>query len=227
MIFTFAVMYTELIETGDGSHTLFRPDLNESYHSIHGAIQESMHIFINPGITKSEKSVLRIFEVGFGTGLNVILSLIEAEKLKVSLTIDSIEKYPLSLETISKLNYPQYLPAEYKHLFHEIHEKEWNKSITINSLKLTKISQDLRSYEFQDSYDLVYFDAFSPEKEPDLWLREIFLKIYNALNIGGYLLTYSVKGQVRRDMQDIGFTVEKLPGPPGKKQILKAIKNKP
>ena len=221
-------MYTELIATGDGSHTLFRPDLNESYHSIHGAIQESTHVFINPGLlNKSVNPVIRIFEVGFGTGLNVILSLIEAEKMKLSLVIDSIEKYPLSMETISKLNYPKYLPVEYKDLFTEIHEKEWNKSIHINSMKLTKISQDFKDYEFRDSYDLVYFDAFSPEKEPELWTRDIFSKIYNALIIGGYLLTYSVKGQVRRDMQDIGFTVEKLPGPPGKKQILKAIKNKP
>jgi tRNA U34 5-methylaminomethyl-2-thiouridine-forming methyltransferase MnmC len=217
-------MKIDLIKTEDGSHTLYRHDLNEHYHSIHGAMQESIHVYINTGLKEISKPVIRIFEVGFGTGLNTILSLIEAEKMKKSLVYDCIEKYPLPPEIINTLNYPDILPLKYREIFYKIHNEKWNEVLHFESMDLTKIMGDIKDYEFTCSYDIVYFDAFGPDKQPELWSSDIFLKIYNATNKGGFLVTFSVKGEVRRCLKELGFKVERLQGPPGKKHILKAIK---
>ena len=216
-------MKVELIKTKDGSHTLFRPDLNEYYHSVHGAIQESQHIYIS-GLKEISKSVIRIFEVGFGTGLNTILSLIEAEKINKTLIYDCIEKYPLSPEVTNQLNYPDHIPYRYHQIFLQLHQCKWNEIIHFENMQLTKIMGDLINYEFKYSYDIIYFDAFGPDKQPELWSSDIFTKIYNATNKGGILMTFSVKREVRRRLQDSGFMVERLAGPPGKNQILKALK---
>jgi tRNA U34 5-methylaminomethyl-2-thiouridine-forming methyltransferase MnmC len=217
-------MKLDLVKTKDGSHTLYRPDLNEYYHSIHGAIQESIHVYINSGLNEISQPVVRIFEVGFGTGLNAILSLIEAVKMKKSLVYDGIESYPLSPEVINTLNYPDILPLKYREIFYQIHKEKWNETLHFDSMVLTKIMADMNNYEFTRKYDIIYFDAFGPDKQPELWTSEIFFKIYNAIDKGGFLITFSVKGEVRRRLQTLGFSVEKLQGPPGKKQILKAIK---
>ena len=218
-------MKTELIKTLDGSHTLYRSDLDEHYHSIHGAIQESMHVFINPGIIRNPKFFLRIFEVGFGTGLNVMLSIIEAEKLKKSLVIESIEKYPLEMEIIRSLNYSDFFPSGYDRIFSLIHAQKWDTPEFITpDAQLMKISGDISTCQLSGQYDVIYFDAFSPDKQPELWTVGICIKLFNALQNEGILLTYCVKGQVRRQLEAAGFIVEKIPGPPGKKHVLKAIK---
>jgi tRNA U34 5-methylaminomethyl-2-thiouridine-forming methyltransferase MnmC len=217
-------MKVDLIKTKDGSHTLYRPDLNEYYHSIHGAIQESQHVYINSGLKCISRPVIRIFEMGFGTGLNVILSLIEAEKTNRFLIYDSIEKFPLNSGIINILNYKDLIPSEYREKFLAIHHGKWDEILDFKNMQLTKISGDFLKYEFTAFYDLIYFDAFGPEKQPELWSAEIFHKIFNATNEGGLLMTFSVKGEVRRSLNQAGFKIEKLVGPPGKKQILKAEK---
>ena len=218
-------MNTDLKMTKDGSHTLYRKDLDEHYHSIRGARQESMHVYINPGLKEISKEVIRIFEVGFGTGLNTILSLIEAEKMNKSLVYDSIEKYPLPTDIINQLNYPDLLPAEYREVFYKIHTGKWGEVSDFGNMELTKIHADIRDYTFTGSYDIIYFDAFGPEKQPELWTADILEKIYHATEPGGLFITYSVKGEVRRLLQGLGFRVERLKGPPGKKEILRAVKN--
>ena len=217
-------MELQLKKTRDGSYTLYRPDLDEHYHSIYGAVQESQYIYINNGLQLISKPVIRIFDLGFGTGLNAILSLIDSDKSGKALIYDSIEKYPLNTGYIRKLNYTDFLPENYHDIFYKIHDYQWNVSEIAGSMKLTKISGDIRDYVFTGKYDLIYFDAFSPEKEPDLWSADIFRKIFHALDQGGLLVTYSVKGKIRRILADIGFTIQKIQGPPGKKQILKASK---
>ncbi len=217
-------MKLELVTTNDGSHTFYRPDLDEQFHSKYGAIQESMHIFINAGLKTITKPEVCIFEVGFGTGLNVILSLIEAEKVHQALIYDSLEKFPIAKELILKLNYVNYLPAKYRPIFYSIHNEEWNKNFQLGNMSLTKYSGDIRTFNFTRTYHIVYFDMFAPDKEPELWSSEIFSKIFKAIEPDGFLITYSVKGIVRRRLQDAGFSVEKLDGPPGKRQILKARK---
>ena len=217
-------MKVDLFKTKDGSHTLYRQDLNEYYHSIHGAIQESQHVYINSGLKCISKPIISVFEMGFGTGLNTILSLIEAEKTNKILIYDSIEKFPLTPGTISILNYPYLLPPEYREEFFAIHHGKWNEKLHFKNMQLTKIMDDFLNYEFTNCYDLIYYDAFGPEKQPELWSAEIFHKIFNAANVGGILMTFSVKGEVRRALNQAGFITEKLTGPPGKKQILKARK---
>ncbi len=217
-------MKVDLIKTKDGSHTLYRPDLNEYYHSIHGALQESQHVYINSGLKATSKPIIRVFEMGFGTGLNVILSMIEAEKTNITLLYDCIEKYPLSSELINTLNYPDFLPPGYREIYFKIHQGNWNETLYFGKMQLTKIKGDIIKYEFNSCYDIIYFDAFGPDKQPELWSPDIFHKIFNATNEGGFLITFSVKGEVRRNLQHAGFKIEKLSGPPGKNEILKAQK---
>jgi tRNA U34 5-methylaminomethyl-2-thiouridine-forming methyltransferase MnmC len=217
-------MKVDLKTTKDGSHTLYRPDLDEHYHSVYGAIEESMHIYIHCGLNIIRKPGVRIFEVGFGTGLNAILSIIEAEKTDRILRYHTIEKYPLDRSLIHKLNYNQYLDPKYHEVFYSLHDAEWDQSRNIGKTSFLKIRGDIADYKPEENYDLIYFDPFSPEKEPELWSHGIFEKIYKSLIRGGYLVTYSVKGDIRRLLTDLGFHVERLPGPSGKKHILRAGK---
>lgn len=217
-------MEIELITTKDGSHSLCRSDLDEQYHSVFGAIQESMHIFITNGFETIQKKHLQIFEVGFGTGLNVLLTLIKAIDYEKEVKYYSIEKFPLASEIVNKLNYSSILSPEHPELFSDIHSSEWDKDIQFGPFTLHKIHADLLEYSVPTGNDLIYFDAFSPGKEPGLWSEKIFSLIYDSMNTGGVFVTYSAKGEVRRRLLSVGFKVEKLPGPPGKKHILRAIK---
>lgn len=218
-------MKTQLVTTSDGSHTLFVPSLNEHYHSTNGAIQESLHIFIKEGLHQCSQTKINIFEVGFGTGLNAYMTMMEAEKTKKQILFSSIEAYPLSQNEIKLLNYPEQIKNADKKLFQLLHECEWNKKIKISDyFTIWKIKKDFISFQFQEQYDLFFFDAFSPEKQAEIWSEEIFEKIYHASTNNGILTTYCAKGNVRRAMQKAGFSVERIPGPPGKREMLRCRK---
>jgi tRNA U34 5-methylaminomethyl-2-thiouridine-forming methyltransferase MnmC len=217
-------MIVDLITTKDGSHTLYRPDIDEQYHSVFGAIQESMHIFIQNGFRTINKNEIQVFEMGFGTGLNVLLTLLEAGQVKKSVKYYSIEKFPVSSELVSQLNYPSLLPPGSAEFFKTIHNSEWDYDIKFPEFILHKIHADILEYRIPAGNDLVYFDAFSPDKEPELWTENIFRRIYDSMTEEGVFITYSAKGEVRRKLQSVGFRVEKREGPPGKKHIVRAVK---
>jgi tRNA U34 5-methylaminomethyl-2-thiouridine-forming methyltransferase MnmC len=238
-------MHLEITRTTDGSDTLFNPDLNQHYHSTYGAVQESKHIFIEngflPAIEKSYSGVcletksLNILEIGFGTGLNALLTQNESEKARVPVVYNSLEAFPITFETWSKLNYPEFLGSvDHATVFGKIHQAHWNQPVQISTyFRLVKIHDTLESVLHLKSksfispvhpFHLVYFDAFSPDVQPELWTAKVFNQIYKSMANNGILVTYSVKGTVVRSLKSVGFFVEKLPGPPGKRHILRAIK---
>ena len=217
----------KLITTEDGSHSIHLVELDETYHSIHGAIQESKHVFIAAGLnywlSENPKSAsLSILEFGFGTGLNALLTAIEVTPGK-NVSYHSLEKYPLPTEITNSLNYGEVLHSTA--LLSKIHKAGWGEEQTITpNFSIKKIEADFRDYANDVYYDIIYFDAFAPSKQPELWTKEIFAHCYQLLNEGGVLVTYSAKGQLKRDLKSIGFVVESLPGPPGKFEITRAIK---
>jgi tRNA U34 5-methylaminomethyl-2-thiouridine-forming methyltransferase MnmC len=219
-------MKRELRQTSDGSSTLFVPALDEHYHSIHGALQESLHVFIEAGFKSREVQSISILEIGFGTGLNAWLTAIEAAKSDVQVEYTALEKYPLSDDEVAGLNYAQLkgytgeLP-----LFNQIHATEWESLQTITPhFSIRKMQVDLHDFNAQEVFDLIYFDAFAPSAQPDLWTEAIFNRMFIAMKPGGNLVTYCAKGQVKRNMKAAGFVVEALPGPPGKREMTRAIK---
>ncbi|NDV78159.1 tRNA (5-methylaminomethyl-2-thiouridine)(34)-methyltransferase MnmD [Dysgonomonas sp. 511] len=217
----------EIELTADGSHTLFVPSLNEHYHSVNGAIQESTHIFINTGLKACSKNEIRIFEVGFGTGLNAFLTILEACKQQISIHYTSVEAYPLDKSVTDKLNYTEGYAGEEKSLFYQLHEAQWDEGIPIlPDFHLTKLEADFTQFDFSQlkNIDLIYFDAFAPDKQPGLWTQQIFDNLFKIAAENAILVTYCAKGAVRRMMQQAGFTVERLPGPPGKREMLRATK---
>jgi tRNA U34 5-methylaminomethyl-2-thiouridine-forming methyltransferase MnmC len=218
-------MNSELILTKDGSHTLFVPEIDECYHSSHGAIQESRHIFIEAGLKLCKKQEINVLEIGFGTGLNAFLTLIEAEKSQKTIHFTSLELYPVEIEKAFQLNYADLIAPEFKETFEKLHTSPWNDVAQISPFfSLKKLKVDFTKYDFAEKYDVIYFDAFSPEKQPEMWTVEQFEKLYNCCNFGAVLTTYCAKGAVRRAMEVAGFKVERLQGPPGKREILRGIK---
>lgn len=215
----------EIKLTKDGSHTIYIPELNEHYHSTHGAIQEAIHVYINAGLCFSVKDPIHILEIGFGTGLNAYLTLAEAEKNNRAIVYHSIERYPVEKEQLEILNYPDLIDFENKNLFSKLHKAEWNEVVDISgNFKLKKINSDLKKINFSHKYDLIYFDAFAPDIQPELWTHEIFKKLYSCLNPNATLVTYCSKGIVKRALRASGFEVKRLAGPPGKHHILRATK---
>jgi len=217
----------EIIKTEDGSHTIAIPSLNETYHSIHGAIQESKHVYLNAGLNyyieqNPSLTALKILEFGFGTGLNCLLTAASNVGGR-NINYHSLDKYPLDSETIKQLNYGELLKE--KELFKRIHFAQWATVVKINKyFNLQKIKTDFRKFRAIDEYNIIYFDAFAPNKQPHLWSIEIFENCFKMLEQGGILVTYSAKGQLKRDLKTIGFTIESIPGPPGKFEITRAIK---
>jgi tRNA U34 5-methylaminomethyl-2-thiouridine-forming methyltransferase MnmC len=217
----------ELRLTEDGSHSLLNCNLNELYHSKHGAIQESMHVFIKMGLHK--KLTLRpsvsILEIGFGTGLNAFLTLLENKLSSLQIFYTALEAYPIPKEKIQELNYATILSAENIFLFQKIHSCEWEMKteITVN-FSLTKIKSKLESAINLPNVDLIYFDAFSPAVQPELWTEEIFSKLFKCLKPEGILVTYSAKGEVKRNLKKAGYVVEGVSGPPGKREMTIATK---
>jgi tRNA U34 5-methylaminomethyl-2-thiouridine-forming methyltransferase MnmC len=217
----------QLIITSDGSHTLYLPEMDEQYHSVNGAITESEYVYINMGFNYFPGKNPKVFEVGFGTGLNCLLTALQAEKSKRPTNYISIEKYPLEKYIIEELNYGNLISLEAKDIFNKIHNCKWNEFVPVSEyFNLYKIKGDLIDIDLNpfENCNVVYFDAFAPDKQPEIWTPEIFRKVYNIISPGGLLVTYSAKGEVRRQMAACGLEMERLPGPPGKNEMLRAIK---
>ncbi len=225
-------MIREVVITADGSSTIHLPEWDEQYHSKHGAIQEAYHVFIKTGLhhlcfsKENQMKSLSILEIGFGTGLNAFITLLEAEKLNLKVDYSGVEGYPVSSEEIAQLNYPLELKVEDKiSVFNELHDLPWeDKNIISEHFSLTKKQLFFSEIKDENTFNLIYFDAFGARVQPELWTESIFKKMYDALQSNGVLVTYSAKGSVRRAMQSVGFLVERLPGPPGKREMLRAIK---
>ena len=221
-------MERKIIKTGDGSHSIELPQLVATYHSIHGAIQESKHVFIEAGLNlflnHADLQALTIFEMGLGTGLNAFLTAIEATKHKIHIHYTAVEQFPISPDDAGALNYPHYLQNQ--DAFIKIHESNWEEYIQISKFfSLRKVKTSFVDLYSNEKFHLIYYDAFAPNTQPELWTKEIFEKLLDMLQPNGVLVTYCSKGNVRRAMMAAGFTVKKLPGPPGKREILKAIKS--
>ncbi len=235
-------MKREVVITGDGSSTIHLPDWDEQYHSKHGAIQEAYHVFIKHGLHHighseynvkydrqtdgTERVEISILEIGFGTGLNAFITLLEAENLDICANYHGVEGYPVHMDEIEQLNYPTELKCLDKtSLFKRLHEVSWDEKHAITSkFSLTKQQILFSEIEGQQVYHLIYFDAFGARVQPELWTEPIFQKMFDALKPSGVLVTYSAKGSVRRAMEAVGFRVERLPGPPGKREMLRATK---
>ncbi|MCK5028654.1 MAG: tRNA (5-methylaminomethyl-2-thiouridine)(34)-methyltransferase MnmD [Bacteroidales bacterium] len=215
----------EIFKTADGSNTLFSPEFNEHYHSTYGALNESMQVYIENGLKYCKEKTLNIFELGFGTGLNAILTYIESIKSNLTIKYNAIELYPVKHEVISGLDYREIFTMDELSIFNKMHNSQWNTEIKLSkNFILKKIESDFDGYIFKEKFDLIFFDAFAPETQPNLWSKENFLKVYNSLNPNGILTTYSSKGIVKRNLRDAGFVVSRLPGPNGKRHVLRAEK---
>lgn len=214
-----------IVTTADGSHTIYVPELDEHYHSVHGAVQESEHIFLKNGFDFCKADPINIFEVGFGTGLNALLTAVRSMNGKRKVFYTAIEKYPVDDALAHMLNHQQFAGADGGRLSPLISAAPWGQMKNIcDNFSITKIKIDLISDIISGNYDLIYFDAFGPDKQPEMWTEAIFEKISAITLTGGILVTYSAKGQVRRNLKASGFEVELLPGPPGKRQVIRAIK---
>ncbi|HET8858553.1 tRNA (5-methylaminomethyl-2-thiouridine)(34)-methyltransferase MnmD [Marivirga sp.] len=222
----------KIITTEDGSHSLYHEGLKETYHSFHGALQESVHVFIEKGLrfwrTKSGlPKQVNIFEVGFGTGLNALLAAQFAMENEVKINFTTLEPFPLDMEIIDQLNYAQLIGQEdLKSVFEQIHTSEWNEIVEINSyFSIHKIQNKLEDFQSEDRFDVLFFDAFAPNKQAELWTSDLLQKCFSLLREGGVFTTYSAKGQLKRDLKSVGFEVETLPGPPGKKEMVRGVVN--
>ncbi len=218
----------ELITTEDGSHSLYVPGLDETYHSRHGAMQESMHVFIEMGLrfkalTQPKPEIL---EVGFGTGLNAWLTAKEAMDKGYQVHYTTLETFPLDKNLVNQFNYAL-SEEKLQDLFQSIHASNWNEPAKIlENFYLEKVHLSLQQFQATDRFDLVYYDAFGPPKQPEMWEQSIFDQLFLMMKSEGVLVTYCAKGQVRRNMLTAGFEVERLQGPPGKREMLRAIKPK-
>lgn len=220
-------MKREIVITSDGSSTIHLPDWNENYHSIHGAIQEAKHVFISKGLDAIVLPEVSILEIGFGTGLNCFITFLEAEKKNISINYVGVEAFPVTRDEVSKLNYVSELKAPTQEVvFDTIHKCTWEEKHEIHSdFWLTKRKQFFKDITDEKQFNLIYFDAFGAEHQPELWTVAVFIKMHNALKVDGILVTYSAKGSVRRAMQEVGFSVERLDGPLGKREMLRATKH--
>ena len=217
-------MSNKLVITNDGSHSIFNPEINETYHSKHGAIVEAEHVFIRNGFSAVNKQNINILEIGFGTGLNALLSSQKAVQKKVNVNYHTMELYPVNKESYTKLNFTDLIGLEQKELL-ILHTSAWEKECKINDyFTLTKSKSSLEKYTTNTKFDIIYFDAFSPEKQPELWNESIFKKMYSYLKEDGFLVTYCAKGVVKRTMKAVGFEIIVLDGPPGKRQMTRANK---
>ncbi|WP_299124079.1 tRNA (5-methylaminomethyl-2-thiouridine)(34)-methyltransferase MnmD [uncultured Winogradskyella sp.] len=223
-------MKRKIITTSDGSKTIQIEDWNEQYHSVHGAIQEANHVFLKHGLLFYSEQVLEskpisILEIGFGTGLNAFLTLIEVKKNNLNINYVGVEAYPVDFEEINQLNYVELISEAHTDIFQKLHTSPWEAQHNITTtFQLEKQKKYFKDINAENEFDIIYFDAFGARVQPDLWTEDIFKIMYKALRDNGVLVTYSAKGSVRRAMLAVGFTVERLPGPPGKREMLRATK---
>jgi len=221
-------MDLKIIITGDGSHSLYNKRLDEIYHSKNGAIAESEHVFISAGfdfVTLNSKKV-NLLEVGFGTGLNTLLTALKSKTADTQLEYWAFEPFPVNHDILNKLNYTTFLPPGSDVLWKKIHTSPWNKRSDIDScIQIIRINEKVEHYKLPDHYfNLIYFDAFAPSVQAELWTGNLFRRLFTALKNGGVLVTYSARGEVRRNLKAVGFTVDRLPGPEGKREMIRAIK---
>ncbi|WPR71520.1 tRNA (5-methylaminomethyl-2-thiouridine)(34)-methyltransferase MnmD [Flavobacterium sp. NG2] len=219
-------MEREIIQTLDGSTTIHIKDWNESYHSKHGAIQEAQHVFIKNGLSLFENKNIAILEIGFGTGLNAFVTYIESKRLKQKIDYTGVEAYPISSQELEAMNYIDELKVNhFSGIFNKMHVSDWESTSEMDvDFVLTKRKQLFQEINDRGKYDLIYFDAFGYRVQPELWSTEIFQKMFAALKDNGVLVTYAARGVVKRSMIEVGFSVEKLAGPPGKREMLRATK---
>lgn len=219
-------MKREIIKTSDGSTTIHLPEWDENYHSKHGAIQEAKHVFIKNGLSLFEGKPISILEIGFGTGLNAFITFLEAKKSNQIIDYVGIEAYPVAVEEVAAMNYVSELNAENEiRIFEEMHSCSWeNRNQLSTEFSLTKRKQFFDEIDDFEIFDLIYFDAFGYRVQPELWSTDIFRKMFNALKPNGILVTYAARGVVKRSMIEVGFRVEKLEGPPGKREMFRARK---
>jgi tRNA U34 5-methylaminomethyl-2-thiouridine-forming methyltransferase MnmC len=218
-------MQPKLIITADGSHSLRIEEIGETYHSVHGAIQESKHVFIKSGLNSlAKKSEFNILEIGLGTALNAFLTFMETPQTKVNYI--AIEPFPLAENIVERLNYPELLNAtDCKEKFSLFHTCEWEKEqLFSETFVFKKINNKIQNANLNNWADLVYFDAFGPRVQPEMWTDEVFSKLYKAMKSNAILVTYCAKGEVKRTLKSVGFRIETLPGPPGKREMIRAIK---
>ncbi|HMP98132.1 MAG TPA: tRNA (5-methylaminomethyl-2-thiouridine)(34)-methyltransferase MnmD [Cyclobacteriaceae bacterium] len=219
-------MTVQIITTADGSHSLLNSDLDETYHSRHGALQESAYVFIKMGfdffLAQHKPKSINILEIGFGTGLNAWLTLQRARQTNIQVNYTSLETYPLDKSIWSNLNYAE----SDKQSFEQLHEAEWNKAVSIHkNFNLHKIEGSLQNASLSTIHShIIYFDAFAPNKQPEMWALPLLKKVCDTLLPGGVFVTYCAKGQVKRDLKSLGLSVENLPGPPGKREMLRGLK---
>ncbi len=219
--------YSQPVMTGDGSHTLYHPVLKEHYHSLEGSLQESEHIYIGLGLLpklglQGDGRELKIFEMGFGTGLNALLTWQSADRLNRAVAYTGIEAYPVGPEQAGLLNYGDLLQADALKI---LHQSRWgHREVLSPYFSFKKVKTFLQEYSAEERYDVVYFDAFSPGSQPELWTPDIFKKLREMTSEGAYLVTYSSKGSVRRALKEAGFTVEKHPGPGRKREVIRAVR---
>lgn len=220
-------MKRKVIITADGSSSIYLPEWEEHYHSKHGAIQEAYHVFIKNGLDLFKNGAeVSILEIGFGTGLNCFITLLESDKRDLTIAYTGVEAYPVVLEELQQLNYVKELKAQNEEeCFRKIHLFSWEENHFLkDKFSLCKRQQFFDKIEDKNAFNLIYFDAFGARVQPELWTEPIFQKMYDSLKEDGVLVTYAAKGSVRRAMQTVGFLVEKLPGPPGKREMLRARK---
>ena len=219
-------MQRKIITTSDGSKTIHIVEWDEQYHSKHGAIQEAYHVFIKSGLSLFKNGHVAILEIGFGTGLNAFITLLEAKKHRLNIFYNGVEAYPITSEELEQLNYISELRAEDSQAeFELMHHCPWEKDVRITpDFTLHKQQKDFSELTVENTFDLIYFDAFGARVQPELWTEAIFAIMFRAIKSNGILVTYAAKGSVRRAMQAVGFVVERLPGPPGKREMLRARK---
>jgi tRNA U34 5-methylaminomethyl-2-thiouridine-forming methyltransferase MnmC len=216
----------EIRVTGDGSKTIFLPELNETYHSSNGAVQESRHIFIENGLDLVEKQAsIRILEVGFGTGLNALLSAGWAETNNQMIHYIGIEANPLRPELCFQLDYPRHIGQNSEKIYDQLIHCDWEMDNQLSThFSIQKREDKIQDFAAVENVDLIYFDAFGPRVQAEMWEYPILEKMYQSLNSGGALVTYCAQGQFKRDLKTVGFILESLPGPPGKREMTRAIK---
>ncbi len=220
----------EIFETQDGSHSVLSHQFGVSYHSKYGAIQETRHVFIEAGLFQQalKKTNLHILDVGFGTGLNAYLTLLESHKRNLTVRYDAVEKFPMQEEKVKQLNYTEEVPAteEEKEWFEAMHQCSWGEWHSITpDFELFKHQMDIQSVDFEERFDVIYYDAFAPSAQPELWEEPVMERMQRALVPGGILVTYCAKGAFKRALKGLGFEVETLQGPPGKREMTRAVKS--